>query len=331
MKLLGRHTRPILLLSLVVLMIPLFLFPHRLGTGLVRASMIYLMYELAYYMLVVFTLTRTASLLPLAQTAGICVIYRLVMGSVYGLCIAAGYAMNLKVSLALGMSSYLPAVLLHIAATPFVLLPILKQLVERRPQIASEPRHREESESPMIEGKTTFVTGSRKGRSAVAITPLESHSESERAWRTDTASAHGRPGDANGFERATRYLGEDASVRVAAVIDNEGLLLGNFQRGGDLAENWAPLALLFYDQNQQVLDRFTDRTPEQITLRLDDRKIIIARDGTFFLMVVADRHNDEMLNIRFSQALDIVRKYVAERYGHERAVNTENAYVRSTE
>lgn len=332
MNLKGRNPRQtqVLLLSLVALMVPLFLFPHRFGTGLARASLIYLMFELAFYMVAVYALTRRASILPLAQAAGICVIYRLVMGAAFGLFIALGYSMNLKAALTLGMSSYLPAVLLHIAAAPFILMPVLMQLVTARPHSAAGQREREETESPMMDGKTTAATSARRGRPAV-ITPYEYRPEPERPARADADIVHPRPGEGNGFERATRYIGEDASVFVAAVVDRDGLLLGHFQRGKDLAEEWAPLARLFYEQNQQVVDRFTTRRPERITLRLNDRKITIARDESFYLMVVADRHNDEMLNIRFSQALEIVRKYVAERYGNDRAMNTENAYVRSAQ
>jgi len=139
-----------------------------------------------------------------------------------------------------------------------------------------------------------------------------------------------RPGDANGFDRATSYIGENPAVRAAAVVDIEGLLLGHFQRGGDLAEDWAPLARLFYEHNRDVAARFSGGLPQRLALSFPDRKIIIAREETFYLMVVSEHHHDELLNVRFSQGLEIVRKYVAERYGQERAVNAENVYVRNS-
>ena len=324
----GSNGRQILLLSLVVLIIPMLVFPNRLGTGLVQASLIYIIYELVYYGVITFVLTGRRSLVPLAQGAGVCLVFRLALGATYGLLIAAMYSMNARVSLTLGMSSYMPAVLLHVLTVPFILSPALRQwLMPPKTRPAARPQA-QETEAPM-EGKTTFVTTAPSSRPAP-----------QPAFRTDTTARKEpaeretrpyRPGDADGFERAARYLGEDGSVQVAAVVDLEGLLLGHFKRGGHDAEAWAPLALLFYEQNQDVIDRFGGGVPERIAFMLKDRKVIVAREDTFFLMVVAERQNDDVLNIRISQGLDIVRKYVAERYGHDRAVNTEKSYVRSTQ
>ncbi len=334
----GRHARQILLFSLIVLIIPMILFPHRLGTGLARASMIYLMYELVFYMIVSFALTRRASLVPLAQAAGICLIYRLALGAVYGLLIAIMYSMNLRVSLTLGLSSYLPAVVLHLATAPFIMLPVLRQLGETAPtripatRTQTDPAQTGTAES----GRTTFVTAGQdqptqtQSRSADHDQDPFRHNLSAKQLAEQSPSAI-KPSEANGFDRATKYIGEDAAVQVAAVVDNEGLLLGHFDRNDAIAEDWAPLALLFYQHNQPVVNRFGPASPESLTLNLPDKKIVIAREELFYLFVIAERHNDDLLNIRFSQGLEIVRKYVAERYGEQRAVNTENAYVRSTQ
>jgi len=329
MEISGRNARQMLLLSLAVLIIPMIIFPERFGTGLARMSMFYVMYELAYYMVVSFGLTRRSSLLPLVQAAGICLVYRLILGATFGLLIAFWYSMNLTVSLTLGLNSYLPVLLLQIAAAPFILNPAIKVLTGRK-QIAAATttQQAEETESPM-EGKTTFVTTAARGQ----VSQPSSHrhdTDSQYQAPTDTVPS-ARPGDANGFDRATRYIGEDGSVQVAAVVDNEGLLLGHFQRGGAIAEDWGPLALLFYRQNQVVIDRFGGGVPEKIFLNLNDRRIIIAREDSFYLMVVADKQNDDVLNIRFSQGLEAIRKYIAERYGADRAVNAEKSYVRSAQ
>lgn len=322
----GRYTRPIVLVSLIILIIPMVLFPNRLGTDLARASLIYLMYELVWYMLAAFALTRRPSLLPLAQAAGVCLVYRLVLGLAFGVMIGVAYAMNLRVSLTLGMSSYLPAVLLHVIAAPFVMIPVIRQVVTPKPTRPVLVTDQPGTNTPVGDGKTTFLTGHRREHTELA----GAGGESGHAAHSDADTAVLRPGEANGFDRATQYIGENADVRVAAVVDNEGLLLGHFQRGGDLAEDWAPLALLFFEQNQPVVKRFSDHLPQRIIFSFPDRKVVIAREEMFYLMVVSERHHDELLNIRFSQGLEIVKKYVAERYGNERAVNAENEYVRNS-
>ncbi len=329
MEISGRNARQILLLSLVVMIVPMVIFPQRFGTGLARASMIYIAYELVYYMVASYVLTRRASLLPLAQAAGICLVYRLILGATFGLLIALMYSMDLKVSLTLGLSSYVPVLVLQIAAAPFILGPAIKVLIGPKPAgNTTTTQQAEETESPM-EGKTTFVTTSARGQMSQPSS-RRYDTDAHQPAPTDTPLSS-RPGDANGFDRTTRYIGEDGTVQVAAVVDNEGLLLGHFQRGGAIAEDWAPLALLFCQQNQAVSDRFGGGAPERITLSFNDRRIIIARETSFYLMVVAEKQNDDVLNIRFSQGLEAIRKYIAERYGADRAVNAEKSYVRSAE
>ncbi|HKK21787.1 MAG TPA: hypothetical protein VJ983_09970, partial [candidate division Zixibacteria bacterium] len=72
----GRIARQILLFSLLVLIIPMILFPERLGTTLAKASLVYVLFELVYYGIVSFILNRHASLVQLAQAAGLCIVYR---------------------------------------------------------------------------------------------------------------------------------------------------------------------------------------------------------------------------------------------------------------
>ena len=331
MEISGRHSRQILLLSLVVLIIPMIVFPARFGTGLAQMSLLYIGYEVVFYMVAAFGLLRRASLLPLFQAAAICLVYRLVLGAVFGLLIATMYSMNLRVSLMLGLFSYLPALLLHVVMTPFILTTALKVLLgasQRRMPAAFPAEHPETAG----DGKTTFVrTTSPRGQSAPASEPAIRPIPEARPQTVVESAGTTRPGDGSGFERATRYLAEHGSVLVAAVVDNEGLLLGHFQRGEAVAEDWAPLALLFYEQNQAVIDRFGGGVPERLTLQLPKVKVVLAREELFYFMVVAETQSDDLLGIRFSQGLEIVKKYVAERYDGERAANPENAYVRSTQ
>jgi len=327
MEISGRHSRQILLLSLVVLIIPMIVFPARFGTGLAQMSLLYIGYEVVFYMVAAFGLLRRASLLPLFQAAAICLVYRLVLGATFGLLIAAMYSMNLRVSLMLGLFSYLPALLLHVVMAPFILTAALKVLLGTSPRRMSAAPPVEGAETAR-DGKTTFVTTtSQRGQSAPASRPIPEARPQTIAESAGTV----RPGDISGFERATRYLAEHGSVLVAAVVDNEGLLLGHFQRGEAVAEDWAPLALLFYEQNQAVIDRFGGGVPERVTLRLPKVKVVLAREELFYFMVVAETQSDDLLGIRFSQGLEMVKKYVAERYDGERAANPENAYVRSTQ
>jgi hypothetical protein len=44
-------------------------------------------------------------------------------------------------------------------------------------------------------------------------------------------------------------------------------------------------------------------------------------------MVVSERATDDVLNIRINQGLEMIRRYVAERYSEKLIGNSEKAYV----
>lgn len=163
-----------------------------------------------------------------------------------------------------------------------------------------------------------------------STTPVSASRPSEHV-SPRSRSVSSAPSEMNGFERATRYIGEHGSVHLAAVVDHEGLLLANFRRGNIEAENWAPLTLLFLESNQQVLDRasaFGDA--EKVDLFMKSNRIVVTRENWYSLLVISERQTDDFLNIRINQGMDIIRKYVEERYGRQEHTKAENTYVSGT-
>jgi len=329
MEITGRIVRQISLISMLVLIAPMILFPDRLGTGLVRASLINVVYELVYYSAVIFFFYRRASFLKIAQIAGLCLVYRLALGTVFGLLIAAMYSMNLTISLTLGLASYLPAILLHIVVTPFILKPIAVQLVpytKRKRQPVEEPAPHEVPEHSQTAAAVSVEQAIIRP-TPMPVTEPEVHLSRESRVGSPSGPEHA---EANGFDRAVRYIGEDSSVQLAVVVDDEGLLLGQFRRGEMEADDWAPFSLLFCEANRDALQRAGWGSPEKIDLLIKDTRIVVAREDSWCLMVVAQRHANDFLNIRINQGLEIIRKYIAQRYGQKLSVNAEKMYVSST-
>ncbi len=324
MEITARTTRQIILFSMLLVVVPMVVFPERFGLGLARTSLIYLLYEAVFYGVVCYLFSRTATLLQLAQSAGLCLIYRMAAGALFGFTISAMYSMDLGVSLSLGMTGYLPTVFLQIAATPFVLRPVVKQLASAPRQRYVAPPKEEIADSGHTGGAAIAVSTKRGVSQTDSPVPAEIKADTELHVVTppETNVTGG-----NGFERATRYIGEDASVQVAAVVDFEGLLLGHFQRGDAVAEDWAPYTLLVREANRGVLHRAGWGEPESITLALADRRVVVAYEKTFCLLVVADSQMDDFVKIRIRQGLEIVRKYVAERYGGGLVEKAEKTYV----
>ena len=344
MSIKGNLERRILLLTLLVLIIPLLIFPRMFGTQLVKTTLVTLLYEAAFYGLMVYLFNRRVSLVRLLPLAGLCLGYRLAMGAVFGLLIAGLYSMKTSVSLMLGVFSYLPAVIVMALATPFVLKPVLEMLSGDRgsqPRQVNQPqpsanaefaaetlRETRREEAP-VTGEIPVFTPEKKVPAAELSENRPAAPERKPAPVEDSSRGLLQP-DINGFERAVRYIGEHGSVHLAAVVDFEGLMLANFRRGDIDAEVWAPLALTFFDCNRQVLDRTSSGSPEKIDLALNDHRIVIARVNSMHLMVVAERHSDDFLNIRINQGIDIIKKYWEDRYANNFDNKLENINVSGT-
>jgi len=329
MELTGRVVRQISLISLFILIAPMVLFPDRLGTELARVSLINALYELVYYGLVAYFFFHCTSLHRIVQVAGLCLVYRLLLGTVFGLFIAVVYSMNLTASVTLGMSSYLPAIFLHIAVTPFILKPV----VVRSGLTTKSPHKPTEAPAPReVKSYRNEVAPVAVEQRAVRPTPTHTHKRETPMLGEVHADSSLSPGlgEANGFDRAARYIGEDGSVLLAAVVDHEGLVLGRFLRGDAVADDWAPFSLLFYDVNRATLQRAGWSSPEKIDLVVKDKKIVVARETSWCLMVVAERRADNLLNIRINKGLEMIRKHIAQRYGQKLSVNAEKIYVSST-
>ncbi|UCG60603.1 MAG: hypothetical protein JSV52_09725 [Candidatus Zixiibacteriota bacterium] len=322
MEISGRIARQILLFSLLVLTVSMVIFPKKYGTMLPEAPLVNVVFELVFYGLVVHLLNRKLSPLQLISSAGLCLIYRFALGGGVGLLIVALYSWKLKTALLAGMGSYLPGMLLQIVAAPFILKPVIDSL--HNPRAAR--RTRPAASTNASDATSSVAVSKEKGFSKTVPTyATESPAASGRTAQTGTSSS--AVSDGNGFERATRYIGEDGSVLVAAVVDKEGLLLGNFSRRGVDAEEWAPFALTLVEQNEQVVSKLACDAPEKIDILFDNKRIVVACEKAYSLMVVSERATDDVLNIRINQGLEIIRKYVVERYSDKLIGNAEKAYV----
>lgn len=324
----GRIARRLVFFAVAALVVPVAVFPEQLGMQLARFTMASLFYELVYYAFVSYLFQREGSLLQLAQAAGLCLVFRLTLGSLFGLIIAALYGMQISVSLALGLSSYLPAVLLQAGATPFILKPVIERFTRAtaRRRVVITPLTSEQS--PTYDHKAAVPTADDYAApSYESSASRESYQNADAGAERMTSNPAPLTSDSNGFERAVRYIGEHGSVHLAAVVDHEGLLMASFRRGEIEPEDWAPLALLFYESNRRVLARNGLSDPDRVDLRLTDKRVVTARQNSYSLMVVADRHSDDVLNIRISQGLDIISKYLTERRASMQDGNAERIHV----
>ncbi|NOY89264.1 MAG: hypothetical protein GXO93_07750 [FCB group bacterium] len=170
---------------------------------------------------------------------------------------------------------------------------------------------------------TSIAASKEKGFSQEVMMPMDSKDNKKSKAEEKELSAKTMTLDANGFDKATHYIGEDGSIQMAAIVDKEGLLLSNFTRGGINAEDVAPFALSLLNGNNDVWNRMGLQSPEKVDMLFNDKKVVVAAEDSFCLMVISERTFDEVLNIRINQGIELVRKYVAERYSKKLFGNAE--------
>ena len=118
-----------------------------------------------------------------------------------------------------------------------------------------------------------------------------------------------------------------ARIKLAAVVDHEGLLLSDFSRGGIIAEDVAPFALLIKANGAGSMNFLSYGCPERVEFQLSNDRIVLCYEESYCLMVIAERHNDDLLNIRINQAMEMVKKYMSERYSETLRPAMEKSYA----
>jgi len=319
----NRDSMQFFLLSVILLIVPMFIFPAKFGLEIGFGSVAYSLIEIIFYTIVFYLFRPSGSTLQLFQGVGLAFLYRMVMGSVFGLLIAIMYGVDFAVAMTLGVSRYLPAILIHVLAAPFIIRPFYMCFTrETRPS-----RSRYTKEQP-----ASRAAVDRQVKSSMR--PMVTNRRTQTAGETssfDSGSATSVGLDTNGFERAVKYLGEHHSVKLATVVDREGLSMATFARGGMDVEQWAPFSLLFRESNESVLNRNGENMKmDQLRLSFHDLRIEITNIDDFSLLVLSDREDDDLLKIRIVQATDMIRKYSSERYGKLLSAVTEEQHVSNT-
>ncbi|UCD18540.1 MAG: hypothetical protein JSV44_06425 [Candidatus Zixiibacteriota bacterium] len=321
MGLFSRDSSQVLLWSILLMVWSLILFPSRLGFSIGTGFFVYIIFEVGYYALVFYLLHLGSSWLDIFRGAGLTLVYRVALGSVFGVIVAILYSMNLSVAVTLGISRYFPAILMQVLVAPFVTRALFASKSEgsrtrsRRPVSAYRP-----AIAPDKEITQPFVRPARPER---AVSSNNKVPES----KPDTSVSH----DTNGFERAVRYLGEHHAVILAAVIDHEGLTMATFRRGEVDPDEWAPLSLMLQEANAGLLRcGRDDGGPVRIDLVFGQKKLTVTRVEQFNLLILSNQEVDDLLGIRITQAIEIVKRFISERYGRSLSSRPEEKYVSNT-
>ncbi len=316
-----KDSRLMLLISSVLIVIPMVIFPAKLGTELISGSFEYALFEVIYYGIVFFVLRPASTLFQLFQGAGLTFLCRIAIGTVFGVMISIMYDVGLSAALTLGISKYLPAIILHIAFTPMATKSFYYAILG---EASGDELRRDKKRSVVYQTQTSQTTTPQIIVKPESIVPLATSAEKPKAVVLVDK-------DADGFARAVRYIGEHHSVKLATVVDIEGLTMSSFSRNDVNVEEWAPLALLLEEANTKILNRMSDVTgPERLDITFGQDKLYALKIAEYTLLVLSGREDDDLLGIRLAQASDMISKYVSERYGKLLSASPEEKYVSST-
>lgn len=313
-----KDNRLMLLISSVLIVIPMVIFPAKLGTELSSGSFVYAIFEILYYGVIFFILRPASNLFQLFQGASFTFLCRIVIGSVFGLLVSVMYDVGFTAALTLGVSKYLPAIILHVAFAPIITKPFYYAILGEASgdELYRDKKRRTAFQSPTATSQIIVKPN--------AVIPREVVIEEPQATVMVEKGA-------DGFARAVKYIGEHHSVKLATVVDYEGLTMSSFSRNDADVEEWAPLALLFNEANTRVLNRLSDVTgPERLDITFGQDRLYAIKVSQFTLLVLSDREDDDLLGIRLAQGSDIISKYVSERYDKLMSANPEEKYVSST-
>ncbi len=343
----------LVLLTMLMVVAPLLLYPIQFGLPLLFLSLPIVIGLEAIYSFVVwrfgFGVTESGTLV---SRIGMTLAYRGVCALLLALTFLVAYETEFVNALSLAGWNYLPALLIQALAAPWVLgsiqpgTPAAKRDSQRiiidghRPELSRPlPSDERANHGPLV----TFTNAESREQTA------RETSETEMPWlssiRSDRPKESSRPqpmpstnwqqsslnarpfGDLTGFDRATRYIGEHGSVLLACVVDHEGLVLSRYARGPLDAEEWAPMAIQLFDSSRHLLQKRGVNAPEKVDLTMNDKRVIAAREGEMVVLVIADRHGDETLPVRIHQSLETIARYMQERYPAAVGLKTEKSYV----
>ena len=346
----------IVVFTLVAVLGPLLIYPRTFGVALSFSFSTLLILEALYYVIVFSVFNSGVGLKATLLGAVFATLYRFTLATLFGLMIFAPGGVVLGDAIREGFHGYWPGYMTFILSSPFVMMSFVKWLIDRldgsSTEISYEGIGRGASASSLTSAEVSGISASTplSETGGVPYLPHTERNEQQQAQQqgaeygldedsfafgADVDRTRNAPGavsySGNGFERAVNYLGEDATVKVAAVVDLDGLEVASFERDGFSSASWSPFALSLVEENAWILERHQQSGPKRVELHYDELRVECRLIGRFILFAASERHDDDLLGVRMSQASDIVGKYISARYSEELFAGMEGNNVRSVE
>ncbi|MGB7062274.1 MAG: roadblock/LC7 domain-containing protein [Candidatus Zixiibacteriota bacterium] len=295
-----REMRGGLLISLLVMVLPLVLFPKTLGLKFTSSVSLLFALELGWYTLVLFVIFSKAAAPRVFLFALLTLGYRIGLGIGFGILLLVMFSLALSSSVKMGIYQYLPAFLLQALVSPFVLKPFYRFLIEKT------------QKATVAEPSATMSAG----RLAERVPPETSLESNQRPEETGSIPKEKETKVAaeEKLENFLHYLREYAGVKAAVLVDHEGLVVAEDSSPDLDPETVATYAKHIKETNDQILDKMGEKSSERIGIYTADAWICLNQIEDFTLAVVSDRRTDELLSVRIQQSTGMIKRYFCQRY-----------------
>jgi len=290
--------RGIVLVSLFIIVVPLMFFPKDFGLKWHWSLYLLFALEVGWYILIFFVMFPKASAPKVSLFAVLTLGYRIGLGSGFGILLLVMFSLPLSSSLQLGIYQYMPAFLLQVLMSPFVLKSVFEAPMRETKKAQKGPK---EFQKKVAEPFPSSLTPERSKEKL----DLERSISLEKEMRM--------VGEDN-LENALHYLREYTGVKAAVLVDPEGLVVAKDSLPDFDPEKVASFARHLKETNDQILHKMREKASERIAIYTPDLWICLNQIEEFTLVVLSDRHTDELLSVRILQSTGMIRKILAERY-----------------
>jgi predicted regulator of Ras-like GTPase activity (Roadblock/LC7/MglB family) len=293
--------RGVLLLSLFIMVVPLIFFPKDFGLKLEISAFFLCIFELGWYMVIFLFSFSKAPVFGVILCAMVTLVYRFFLGVGFGLFLVIMIPEGFSFSLGSSIYRYWPAFLLQAVMSPFVLKSFLEKFMKRPVRRKKEFTYLEKvpSETPLTISKTQI---SKSGSDQMKVT--SSIDEKKKTQGAD-------------LEVALHYLREYSGVKVAILVDDEGLVVACDGLSDLDPEIFASLAVSFKENNNLLLKRIGEKGLNRMGIHTPNLWISLNQILSLTLVTVADRHTDELLSVRISQATEMIKRHLEQRYNQK--------------
>ena len=278
-----REQRLLIVLGFFLAVVPLAFFPHDLGVKINTTPFVVFPFEILWYFVVYVMLFSGLPLLAPFLYSLVTLGLRLLMGTVFGMLLYIMFPFETISLMKVGILTYFPALLIQAALLPFVV--------------------------KISMGNTIETYWKERRRPKKVFLPSFQPSEEEKEKATE------KPEKIQvDLEAALDYVVEYSGVEGIILLDQEGMVISKRINADWDDEKIAPVALLLREINSKELGKIDTSPIERMELLSQKLWVSLNNIGDFTLVSLAHRSTDELLNIRILKAVEMIRKYLDEKY-----------------